>query len=63
MQQIPASIVEFLRIALHARYDAVLNEPFPERWVDVIQHLNDQEREPAKATLEERWRGEVISDL
>jgi len=50
MPQIPSSIVEFLRAALHARYDKILNEPLPARWVDVIHHLNDQERDAAKAT-------------
>jgi len=50
MPQMPSSIVEFLRAALHARYDKVLNEPLPARWVDVIHHLNNQEREAAKAT-------------
>ena len=45
MPQIRTSIVEFLRSALHARYDAILNDPLPERWVDLINHLNEQERE------------------
>jgi hypothetical protein len=50
MPQISSSIVEFLRAALHARYDTILSEPLPARWADVIRHLNDQERDAAKVT-------------
>jgi hypothetical protein len=60
MPQTTSSIVEFLRTALHARYDAILNEPLPERWVDLVDHLNDQEREPGKATLEAHRRRGVV---
>jgi len=60
MPQIPSSIVQFLRAALHARYDAILNEPLPERWVDLVHHLNDQEREPGKTTREERRRRSIV---
>jgi hypothetical protein len=37
-------IVERIKSALHAQYDAILNEPLPERWVDLIHRLNEQER-------------------
>jgi hypothetical protein len=39
-----SQIVERLKSALHAQYDAILNEPLPERWVDLIHRLNEQER-------------------
>ena len=51
MPQARSQIVERLRSALQAQYDAILNEPLPERWVDLIHRLNEQEgraREPAR---------------
>jgi len=45
MPQMRSSIVQLIKSALHAPYDASLNEPLPERWVDLIHHLNEQERE------------------
>ena len=45
MPQMRSSIVQLIKSALHAQYDASLNEPLPERWVDLIHHLNEQERE------------------
>jgi len=44
MPQARSAIVERIRSALHAQYDAILNEPLPERWVDLIHRLNEQER-------------------
>jgi hypothetical protein len=44
MPQARPHIVERLKSALHAQYDAILNEPLPERWVDLIHRLNEQER-------------------
>ena len=44
MPQARPQIVERLKSALHAQYDAILNEPLPERWVDLIHRLNEQER-------------------
>jgi hypothetical protein len=59
MPQARSQIVERLKSALHAQYDAILNEPLPERWVDLIHRLNDQERlerEEAKQTALRRPR-------
>jgi hypothetical protein len=44
MRQTRSPIVESLKAALHAQYDAVINEPLPERLVDLIKRLNEQER-------------------
>jgi len=44
MPQARSQIVERLKSALHAQYDAIVNEPLPERWVDLIHRLNEQER-------------------
>jgi len=30
--------------ALQANYDKVAGEPLPERWVELIHHLNERER-------------------
>jgi hypothetical protein len=45
MPQARSPIVERIKMALHAQYDAILNEPLPERWVDLIHRLNEQERQ------------------
>jgi hypothetical protein len=44
MPQTPSPIVERLKTALRAQYEAIVNEPLPERWVDLIKRLNEQER-------------------
>jgi hypothetical protein len=44
MPQARSPIVERIRMALHAQYDAILHEPLPERWIDLIKRLNEQER-------------------
>ena len=44
MPQARSPIVERLKTALRAQYDAIVNEPLPERWVDLIKRLNEQER-------------------
>ena len=33
-----------LRKALHAYFDGIMKEPLPERWVDLINRLNEEER-------------------
>ena len=38
------SIISRLRSVLHERLDAVAKEPLPERWVDLINELNERER-------------------
>ena len=50
MPQARSQIVERLRSALRAQYDAILNEPLPERWVDLIHRLNEQERREREAS-------------
>jgi hypothetical protein len=38
-----ASIAEMIRRGLRDQYDAVLTEPLPTRWVDLINRLGQQE--------------------
>ena len=33
-----------IRRALRASYDEVAKEPLPERWADLINHLNEREK-------------------
>jgi hypothetical protein len=40
-----ASCTEMIRCALRDQYDAVLTEPLPRRWVDLINSLDQQERQ------------------
>jgi hypothetical protein len=40
-----ASCAEMIRSALRDQYDAVLTEPLPRRWVDLINSLDQQERD------------------
>jgi hypothetical protein len=35
--------------ALHAYYDDIMHEPLPRRWVDLIHHLDEQERRREQA--------------
>ena len=54
MPQARSPIVERIRSALHAQYDAILKEPLPERWVDLIDRLNEQERLQGKSQKPKR---------
>jgi len=46
--------------ALHAHYDDIAKQPLPERWVDLINYLNDKEQARRRAQYwsdraEEAW--------
>jgi hypothetical protein len=43
------SFLERLGKMLHVQYDEVVNEPLPQRWVDLIHYLNTKEQEQPKA--------------
>jgi hypothetical protein len=49
MPRLPAHALKRLRELLHDQYNEVVAEPLPDRWVEVINHLNQQERD-AKAS-------------
>lgn len=38
------TILQRLGKALHAHWDHIEHEPLPRRWVELIHHLNEQER-------------------
>lgn len=44
MPQTWSPIIERLKTGLRAQYDAIINEPLPERWVDLIKRLDEQEQ-------------------
>jgi len=48
MPQVGSPIVERLKTALRAQYDAIVIEPLPERWVDLIKRLNEQSERSAR---------------
>ena len=49
MQQTPTSFLSSITKALRANFDDVANEPLPQRWIDLIHHLNERERIDANA--------------
>jgi len=49
MRHARPEIVERIKVALHAQYDAILREPLPDRWVDLIHRLNERERPEREA--------------
>ena len=38
------TIIDRLGKTLHGRLDDITHEPLPRRWVDLIRHLDEQER-------------------
>ena len=44
MQQTPTSFLGSIAKALRANFESVANEPLPQRWIDLIHHLNERER-------------------
>lgn len=44
MQQAPTSFLSSITKALRANFEGIANEPLPQRWVDLIHHLNERER-------------------
>jgi hypothetical protein len=49
LQQAPTSFLALVSKALRANYENVAKEPLPQRWVDLIHHLNECERAEAEA--------------
>ena len=49
-----STIVQQLSKALHVRFHAIPQEPLPQRWVELIHHLNEQERISEKERRDNR---------
>ena len=43
------TILQRLGKALNVRLDDVTHEPLPQRWIDLIKHLNEEERAQERA--------------
>jgi hypothetical protein len=50
------TILQRLGKALHVRMDDVTHEPLPRRWVELIHHLNEEERTRERVPQAERKR-------
>lgn len=50
------TILERLGKALNVRLEDVMHEPLPQSWVDLIQHLNEQERRQSERQPEPKPR-------
>jgi|KBSSwiStaDraftv2_1062776.scaffolds.fasta_scaffold3211222_1 hypothetical protein len=46
------TILRRLGAVLHAQLDDIPREPLPRRWVDLIHHLEEQERRERERQLE-----------
>jgi hypothetical protein len=44
MREEKASFLWRLGKALHVHFDGIANEPLPQRWIDLINYLNEKER-------------------
>ena len=43
---------------LHAQYESIAQEPLPKRWIDLINYLNESERNQTRpSALQRQWRG------
>ena len=49
MQQARYPIFERIGKVLHDQFEDVAREPLPERWIDLINYLNDKERAQREA--------------
>jgi Anti-sigma factor NepR len=56
-----ASCAEMIRSALRGQYDAVLTEPLPRRWVDLINRLDQQDRQARQ--LDEHHASETSPEI
>ena len=44
MPQIKDTVLQLFGNALRGQRDGIVEEPLPRRWVDLIHHLDEQER-------------------
>ena len=44
VRQVSPPFLSLISRELRSSYDEVSKEPLPERWVDLIKHLNERER-------------------
>lgn len=49
MRQVQDALLRRITRALHDRFQEIAQEPIPRRWVDLIHHLDEQERKRLEA--------------
>ena len=49
MRHAEYSVFKRLSVALHVQFDSIAKEPLPERWVDLINYLNEKEEGQRRA--------------
>ena len=49
MTEKTASVYWQVGKALHTHFNLLVNEPLPQRWVELIRYLNEKERAQAEA--------------
>ena len=66
------TVIGRLGKALHAHWDDIAHEPLPRRWIELIQHLNEQEESDqsgnqdlkrADSDVRGRTRSDLIEDV
>jgi hypothetical protein len=52
MRRAQHPVVECIGKTLNSQYVAIVQEPLPQRWVDLIRNLNERERAPSNVQTE-----------
>ena len=60
MRNLQQALPDRIGRALRAQFDEILHEPLPNRWVDLINYLNEKEKRRRDALL--RKPGSEISN-
>ena len=58
MRQFP---LEFVSKSLHAKFDQISEEPLPQRWVELIHHLNEIEHRQTQMLVKAIQSGDAKS--
>ena len=60
MRKVQPRLPDRIGRALRAQFDEILHEPLPNRWVDLINYLNDKEKR--RREVLQRKPGDEISN-
>jgi hypothetical protein len=52
MRRAQHPVFECIGKALNSQYDAIVQEPLPQRWVNLIRYLSERERTPSNVQTE-----------
>jgi hypothetical protein len=56
VQHAANSLLGLISEALRADYDAVANEPLPQRWIELIHYLDERGSDEVERQQEERFK-------